>query len=90
MFFFTGVRGKRTPNPLPGSSNTIPLYESVEEVPTPHSNIGMKACPAYGVPRENIEMKECPAYGISVHRERINQVNLFIQSYIKFRKEKMN
>ena len=69
MLFFTGVRGKRTPNPLPESSNTIPLYESIEEVLTPQSNIEMKACPAYGVPREYIEMKECPAYGVSVRRE---------------------
>ena len=54
---------------IPESSDTIPLYESIEEVPTPQSNIGMKACPAYGAPRENIEMKECPAYGVSVQRE---------------------
>ena len=71
IFFFTGVHGKRTPNPLPRSSNTIPLYESIEEVPTPQSNIETEilSCPAHGVPRENIEMKECPAYGVSAQRE---------------------
>ena len=73
IVFFTGVCGKRAPDSLPKTlpenSNTIPLYEPIEEVPTLQSNIDMKACPAYSAPRENIEMKECPAYGVSVQRE---------------------